>query len=261
MPFIESEGARLYYRLEGRDDRPVLLLSNSLGTDVGMWAPQLPGLMESHCVLLYDSRGHGASEAPDGDYSVAQLGRDALALADALGVGRFAFCGLSLGGLVGQWLGLNAAERLTALVLSNASPYLPPPEAWAQRMALVREKGMAALVDPVMERFFSEGYRRRDEPLFHSMRRTFLSTPAAGYAGCCAAVRDADFRARLAEIRVPTLVIGGSDDAATPPAEHARKLEAAIPGARYAELPAGHIANVEAPADFLALLRGFLAQP
>lgn len=258
MPFASSDGSRLYYRVEGRDDRPVLVLSNSLGTDFGMWAPQVPTWMERYKVLLYDGRGHGASDAPDGEYSIDQLGRDVLAVADAAGVETFAFCGLSIGGFAGQWLAIHAPERLSAAVLANTSAHLPPPENWSNRMKVAREQGMGALADPVIERFFSEEYRQRDEPLLHSVRRTLLNTSPVGYAGCCAAVRDADFRAGLARISTPTLVIGGDRDVATPPDEHGRPLADAIPGARYAALDAGHVSNLEAPAEFAALVMDFV---
>jgi 3-oxoadipate enol-lactonase len=258
MPICKANGLRQAYRLEGRGDRPTLILSNSLGTDLGMWDKQMLRLNEAFRVLRYDTRGHGASEVTDGDYTVELLARDVLALADALGIERFAFCGLSLGGLTGQWLGIYAASRLTHLALCNAAPHLPPPEGWSARMDTARQQGMRALVDPVMQRFFSEPYRARDEAFFHTVRRTFLSTDPRGYASCCAAIRDADFRAPLGTIETPTLAIGGTLDAATPPTISSELLARTIPGARLVNLEAGHISNVEQPEAFTDALLGFV---
>jgi 3-oxoadipate enol-lactonase len=258
MPFLPRDGGRLYFRIDGRLDRPLLVLSNSLGTDLFMWSEQVQPLTQHFSVLRYDTRGHGATDSYPGDYNVELLARDVLALADHVGSRRFAFCGLSLGALIGQWLGIHAPERLTHLVLSNASAHLPPADAWTARMTAARTGGMQALVDLVIERFFSEQFRRRDEPLFHTFRTTFLGTDPSGYAACCAAVRDADFRELLSSIRTPTLVIVGNQDAATPPALHGELLAKAIPGARLARLDAGHIANAERPAEFTAQLLEFL---
>jgi 3-oxoadipate enol-lactonase len=251
-------GPRLYYRLDGHPGKPLLVLGNSLGTDVFMWEPQMAAFTEHYRVLRMDTRGHGASDVPAGDASIGDLGRDVLAVLDELGVERYAFCGLSLGAMVGQWLGVHAPQRLDALVLSNASPFLPPPEAWSARIDLVRRDGMQAIVDAVMPRFFSQPYRDRDEPFFHTMRTAFLATSAQGYAACCAAVRDADFRPLLRDIRIPTLVIAGALDAATPADPHSHLLRDGIAGARYATLQAGHIANVEQPEAFSRAVLEFL---
>lgn len=257
MPQLIANGLRQCYRLEGRDDRPVLVLSNSLGTDSGMWDRQVASLLHRFRVLRFDTRGHGATEVTAGDYSIDLLGRDLLALADALDIDRFAFCGLSLGGLIGQWLAINAAERLTRAVLCNTAAHLPPAENWSARMATVRRDGMKALVDVVMQRFFSEPYRARDEGFFHTMRWTFLATDPQGYGGCCAAIRDADFRAGTSAIRIPVLVIGGRLDEATPPAM-GRSLATSIPQARYIELEAGHLSNIERPEEFTRAVIDFL---
>lgn len=258
MPFHHHDGLRLYYRLDGRADRPLLVLGNSLGTDVSMWEPQMEALTAHYRVLRIDTRGHGASDVKPGDARIEDLARDVLAVADGLGAGRFSFCGLSLGAMVGQWLGIHAAARVARLVLSNASAHLPPAQGWTDRMALVRREGMGALVDAVMPRFFSQPYRDRDEPFFHSMRTAFAATPAEGYAACCAAVRDADFRPHLARIAAPTLVVAGALDSATPAETHARPLRDAIAGARWALLQAGHIANVEQPDAFNRAVLDFL---
>lgn len=258
MPFHHTAGIRLFYRLDGHPDRPLLVLGNSLGTDVFMWEPQMEALTAHYRVLRIDTRGHGASDVKQGDARIEDLARDILGVADALQASQFAFCGLSLGAMVGQWLGIHEPARLSKLVLSNASAHLPPRESWSDRIALVRREGMANLTDAVMARFFSQDYRDRDEPFFHSMRTSFASMQAEGYAACCAAVRDADFRAHLPHIAVPTLVIAGALDTATPADAHGQPLREGIPDARWALLQAGHIANVEQPEAFNRAVLDFL---
>lgn len=258
MPFHSGPGPRLYYHVDGHPKRPWLVLGNSLGTDMLMWEPQMPAFTQHFRVLRIDTRGHGASDVPPGDATIEELARDVLGLADALGIERFAYCGLSLGAMVGLWLGIHAPRRLDRLVLSNASAHLPAYESWTLRMQTVRRDGMAALTDAVMQRFFSQAYRDRDTPFYHSMRASFEATPAEGYAACCAAVRDADFRDRLPDVRVPTLVISGALDSATPPDPHGHLLHDGIPGAQWAILQTGHIANVEQPETYAGVTLDFL---
>lgn len=260
MPFQLRDGARLYYRLEGHPGNPLLVLGNSLGTDLFMWDRQIEALTGRFQVLRFDVRGHGASDTIAGDASMEALGLDVLGLLDLLRVDRFAWCGLSLGAMIGQWLAVHAPQRLTHLVLSNASPFLPSHQSWSERMSLARRSGMAALLDMVMPRFFSPAYRDRDEPFYHTIRGTFAATDAEGYAACCAAVRDSDFRPHLGSIATPTLVISGTLDTATPPSGHGELLVQGIPGARSVLLPAGHLANVEQPAPFSVAVLDFLAR-
>jgi 3-oxoadipate enol-lactonase len=258
MAFFSHDNARLHWRFDGKPGLPVLVLGNSLGTDLFMWDRQVEPLMQRFRLLRYDVRGHGASDVVNGDATMDRLGAELLALADHARVDRFAFCGLSLGGLVGQWLGVNAPHRVSKLVLANAAPHLPPPEGWTSRMKLAREQGMGALVDMVMPRFFSQAYRDRDEPFYHSMRTSFSAMSGEGYAACCAAIRDADFRATLPRIATPTLVISGAQDAATPHEAFGAQLVAGIPGARSFIFDAGHISNVEQPQAFSRALLDFL---
>jgi 3-oxoadipate enol-lactonase len=238
----------------------LLVLGNSLGTDLFMWERQIEALTEQYRVLRFDVRGHGASDVVAGDASMQALGEDVLGLVDLLGVDRFAWCGLSLGAMIGQWLAIHAPRRLTHLVLSNASPFLPSHQSWSDRMALARRSGMPALLDMVMPRFFSQAYRDRDEAFYHTIRNTFAATDPEGYAACCAAVRDSDFRPYLQHITTPTLVVSGSLDAATPPQEHGGLLVRGIPAAQAVLLPTGHIANVEQPAQFTRAVLDFLAR-
>lgn len=258
MSFAMSQGARIYWRLDGRADRPVIVLVNSLGTELAMWDPVVPLLQDAYRVLRLDTRGHGASDTTPGDYSLALLGSDVLAVMDAAGVAKAALCGLSLGGMIGQWLALNHADRLTHLVLCNTSPGMPAAP-WAERARLVREKGMAGIVDLVMERFFSPRFRASGSPLFDATRAAFLRLDPEGYAACCAAIRDMDIADKIGAIRLPTLVINGREDAATPPSGHGDVIAHAIPGARSVMLEAGHISALETPRAFAAALRGFLA--
>jgi len=258
LPFANVNNTRVFYRLEGRANQPVLVLSHSLGCDHEMWAPQIPGLLQHFQVLRYDTRGHGASSVPSGDYTLEQLGRDVLTLADSVGIQNFALCGLSMGGAVGQWLALNAPDRLTALVLANTSAKFVPADTWEARRRTVREGGMAALVDPVMARWFSADMVAEGDPYVQSVRSVFLGTDPAGYVACCAALRDADYTKLLGKIRVPTLVIGGAADPSTPWAEHGAILAREIPGAKELQLPAAHLSNLGCPQAFTAALLEFL---
>jgi 3-oxoadipate enol-lactonase/4-carboxymuconolactone decarboxylase len=244
MPFAQTDGARLYWRCDGPDNAPALLLGNSIGTDHALWDPVMPVLMRAFRVIRYDARGHGASDAPAGEYSMERLGLDALAIADAAGAERFHYAGISLGGMVGLWLGENAAKRIDRLALCNTSAYFGP-ESWAARIAAVRSGGMAAITDMVMARFFTPAYVKQADARFASVRRMFLSIDAGGYIGCGAAIRDMDLRAGLPRIQVPTLVVTGAFDQATPPAQ-GLAIAQAIPGARYAELACAHIPTHEA---------------
>ncbi len=258
MPFVTVDNTRLFYRLEGKADRPVLVLSHSIGTDLGMWAPQVEDLLPHFQVLRYDTRGHGASDVSPGEYSVERLGRDVLGLADALKVPRFAFCGLSLGGAVGQWLALNAPDRVTGLVLANTSPQFGPRANWETRIRTVQEKGMAGIVDLVMQRFFSAETLARGDGYPDAIKSVLLGTDPAGYIGCCAMLRDVDHTRLLKDIRIPTLVIAGDRDVSTPWQGHGEILAREIPGARALHLAAAHLSNLERPRSFTVALLDFL---
>jgi 3-oxoadipate enol-lactonase / 4-carboxymuconolactone decarboxylase len=258
LPFAMSGNTRLFYRLEGQAGKPLLILSHSLGTDHAMWAPQMADLLAHFQILRYDTRGHGASDAPKGEYSVELLGKDLLSLCDSLGIPKFAFCGLSMGGAIGQWLATTAPERMTALILANTSPQFQPAANWETRIRMVNEGGMAAVVDLVMQRFFSAETLAQGSPHASSIRSVLLGTDPVGYVGCCAAVRDLNHPPLLRQIRVPTLVIVGDRDVSTPWSGHGEILAKEIPGAQVVHLPAAHLSNVERPRSFTLALLDFL---
>jgi 3-oxoadipate enol-lactonase/4-carboxymuconolactone decarboxylase len=233
------------------------MLSHSLGQDHGMWDVQAADLSSHFRVLRYDIRGHGASGVTAGDYSVEQLGADALALADALGIDRLAFCGLSIGGMIGMWLAAHAPERLTALVLANTSPRPDAAPMEARRKAVL-SGGIGPVVDTAMGRFFSPRLLALCPPAVETARRTLLGTNPVGYAGCCAAIRDMDMTRELAAIAVPVLIICGDLDIPMPWQGHSEVLATGIRNARVVHLPAAHLSNLEAPRSFSAALTDFL---
>jgi 3-oxoadipate enol-lactonase/4-carboxymuconolactone decarboxylase len=251
MPFAAINGHRCYYRLQGRDSDPVVVLSHSLGLEHGMWDALTTQLLPYSRVLRYDTRGHGASESTPGDYTVEQLAHDALALADSLVIAAVAWCGLSLGGMIGQWLGANEPDRLTRLVLANTSANVDA-GVFEQRRLHVLDRGLADIIDTVMVRNFSPRGVASGDPAVDWVRRTLLANDWPGYAGCCAAIRDFDGRRLLDRISIPTLVISGDADASMPYEQHGQPLAHAIAGARHVLLAAGHLANLERPRAFNA---------
>jgi 3-oxoadipate enol-lactonase len=236
-----------HHRLDGHESAPPLLLSNSLGTTLEMWEPQVAALATRFRLVRYDRRGHGRSPVPPGPYSIEDLGRDVLDLLDDLGLARVSFCGLSIGGMVGMWLASEEPERVERLVLCSTAPTLPPREQWLERAAMVRAQGVAAIADAALERWFTP---LAPDLLVDTFRTMLVETPAEGYAGCCEALADLDLRDRLAAIEAPTLVVTGAEDPVAPP-EAGERLAASISGARHVTIDgARHIANAEQPATF-----------
>jgi 3-oxoadipate enol-lactonase len=249
---------RLAYSLDGADDAPVLVLSGGLGTTTAMWDAQIPAFAPSYRVLRIDQPGHGRSPVSDGRIAVDDIGRALVELLDELGIAQAAFCGLSLGGMVGQWLGANAPERVERLVLACTGASLGTPETFAERAELVRQQGVEVVLDGARERWFTPAFR--DSAAARRILDELRDTPAEGYAACCEAVGAFDFRADLHRIVPPTLVLFGEEDPVTPPPV-VEELEAGIPHVRSVGIVgAAHLANVEQPEAFAAAVLSHLRE-
>jgi 3-oxoadipate enol-lactonase len=247
----------VHCEISGPDDAPVLVLSNSLGSTTAMWDPQVPTLAERLRVVRYDHRGHGGSPVPPGPYGLADLGADAVRLLDRLGVERVHWCGLSLGGMVGMWLAINAPQRIDRLVLCCTSANLGPAQMWADRAATVRAEGVEAIADAGIGRWLTAGFIEREPGATAAVRAMLTATPDEGYASCCAAIEHMDLVPELGAIRAPTLVIAGRQDPATPP-EHGERIAAGILGARLELVDAAHLATIEQPKVLTELIAGHL---
>ncbi len=257
MPFANAGGVRLHYRIDGDAAAPPLVLSNSLGASLEMWEPQMAELSARFRVVRYDTRGHGESEVTPGPYTIAMLGADVVGLLDALAIPRAHFCGLSMGGMTGMWLGVNAPARIDRLVLANTAAKIGTADLWNARIDAIRKGGMAAVASAVLARWFTPALLEQPTPMVARLRASFERTSAEGYVACCAAVRDMDQRNGLSRIHAPTLVIAGSLDQSTPP-DDGRYVVDRIPGARYVELPAPHLSNVQAAPAFTQAMMQFL---
>lgn len=257
MPFARHDGLRLYWRLDGDAEKPVVVLLNSIGTDMTLWERALPGLLKDFRLLRMDCRGHGASDVPDQDATLEVLAGDVVAVMQAAKVERGAICGLSLGGMVAMTLALIAPQRVSALVLACTSAQMDR-DAWAARIEAIRDGGMAAIAEPALARFFSERFRGAHPGIVGSVRTGLLAMSANGYTRCAAAIRDMALKDRLGAIRVPCLVIAGVADVSTPYAGHGDAIIAGLPGAQHEILDAAHLACLEVPDRFVAALRAFL---
>jgi 3-oxoadipate enol-lactonase len=257
MPYVVVDGCRLHYEWAGQPGSPVVLLSHSVGTALGMWDEQTARLSRDFHVLRYDSRGHGQSGAPDGPYTIERLGLDASALIEALKIPQAHVCGLSLGGMVGMWLAVNRPQQVGRLILSNTSAKLGPRQMWDDRIAAIHEGGIEAVADVVLSRWFTDPFRAAAPGTVARFRRMLVATPVPGYIAGLEAIRDMDQEASLGRIVHRTLVIVGTDDPATPPA-HGEMIAGRIPDAALVSLTASHLSNVEQAADFNECMIGFL---
>ena len=258
MPEVKTDdGCIIHVEVEGPQAGPVLMLSNSLGTNLHMWDDQASAWNRHFRLVRYDRRGHGKSSVPKGPYPMERLGRDVLTMLDSLGIAKINWCGLSMGGMIGQWLGANAPNRIDKLVLSNTSSYFADKTMWEDRLKTVREKGLAAIVDANMERWFIKDFRERNPQAIARMREMFLATKPDGYIGCGEGIRDMDHRALLGKIAAPTLVIAGKHDPATT-LEANEYIRQHIPGAKLTVLETAHIANVEQPQLYADTVLKFL---
>jgi 3-oxoadipate enol-lactonase len=258
MAFVEKNGDKTHYALSGAASAPVVIFSNSLGANFSMWDLQAAELEKKYRVLRYDTRGHGQSSVTPGPYSIEQLGRDVLALLDALNIPRANFCGLSMGGLIGMWLGLNAPARIEKIVLCNTGAKIGSDKGWNSRIEAVSKDGLKGVASGVIERWFTPEFRARSPQVWESALRMLEAAPPQGYAACCEAIRDYDAREKISAIHLPALVIAGSKDSATSPAD-GRFIAEQIPGAGYLELDAAHLSNIEASEQFTAKLIQFLS--
>jgi 3-oxoadipate enol-lactonase len=258
MPEIHTkDGFALHVEVEGPEMAPVLMLSNSLCTDLRMWDDQVPAFTRHFRLVRYDRRGHGKSGVPKGPYTVDDFGRDALAIMDGIGVTRVNWCGLSMGGMVGQWLGANAPDRIEKLVMSNTHSYYADKTVWDERMKLATEKGMAFAAAPAMTRWFTtEALASRPDKVA-LVQQMFAETSLEAYLGCCTAIRNMDMRPTHPRIKAPTLVIVGLQDPATPAAA-GEEIQRRIPGARLATIDASHLSNIGQPKAYADLVLNFL---
>jgi len=250
------------HHVEAGHGEPVVLV-HAIGCDHRMWDALAAALSPGYRVVRVDLRGHGTSPVPAGEYSLDELADDVLAVLDGLGIEKAHWVGLSMGGMIGQAFALAHPQRLGRLILANTtSSYgADGPKTWEARAKAVKEGGMAAIADMVMGRYFSDEFRGRNPKAVAAVRERVLTTPAKGYIGCCAAIRDLDFTAELSRIRARTFLIAGEKDAGTPPAM-SEEIARRIPGARLSVIPgAAHLSAVEAPEEFNALVRDFLAEP
>jgi 3-oxoadipate enol-lactonase len=253
-----SGGARIDYSIAGAPTAPALLFINSIATTRELWARQVPRLSKSFRVITYDARGHGFSQVTAGDYTIEQLGRDALAILDDAGAESAHVCGISLGGITAMWLGIHAPRKVKSLTLANTAARIGSVEMWAERIAFVRQQGMATLADMTMPRWFTEGFRAREPQTVEQFRAMVAACSKDGYLSCCAALRDEDLREQISAIHCPVLCVAGSADPATPP-EALQFIHERIAGSTMVLLDAAHLTNVEQDQAFTNGLLQFLA--
>lgn len=256
---IEIDGLSFHVRLDGPETAPILMLSNSLSSNLSMWDAQIEAFTKRYRVLRYDQRGHGGTDVPDKPVTFARLADDAVAILDALDIAKVHFCGLSMGGMTGMTLLTRHPKRVDRAVLANTAAKMGPPDVWNARIRAVREGGLEAVVDATLGRWLTEDFRAREPSRTAAVREMILSTPVAGYQALCSAIRDMDQREAIRAIRHPTLVIIGAHDPATTP-QAGEIVHAAIRGSRAVTLEAAHLSNIEAPEAFAEAVMGFLAE-
>jgi 3-oxoadipate enol-lactonase len=256
---VSSDGYSIAYRLDGRSDAPILVLSNSLGATMDMWLPQMAVFEQHFKVLRYDVRGHGDSVGPEGDYTMDRLGGDVVELVEALGIGEFSFCGISMGGLVGQWLALRRPEKIKSLILANTAARIGSVEAWDERMSTVSASGVGAIEDMLITRFFSPQFVQQRPDDIENARMMIGRVSTGGYVGCCAAIRDTDFRGQIGMITARTLVLCGNHDVSTT-VDEAKYIYNNIQGSQIYYLDAAHLSNIECPEYFSNSVVNFISE-
>ena len=257
MPEVENAAVRLYYELSGKEHGEVLVLGNSLGSNLHMWDKVVSCFESRYRVIRFDTRGHGKSSVPPGPYSLEDLGRDVLFLLDSLGVECVNFCGLSLGGMVAMWLGVYALERVRRLVMANTCARIDTREMWDERIAMVKKSGMAPLADITPTRWFTSRYREEHVEEMERVREMIATMDPEGYAGCCGVLRDTDLTGKIGGVSISCLVIAGKHDLATPPSD-GLAIHGILRNSKYVELEASHLSAWEQAKEFGAEVVAFL---
>ena len=257
MPTFTSNDAQINYQTFGDATKPALIFSNSLGTNFKMWQAQIDFFQQDFFVICYDTRGHGASSAPQGPYSIDQLGQDVVNLLDHLNVEKAAFCGISMGGLTGQWLAIHRPERFNQVVVCNTAAKIGQEQAWNDRAALVREQGLQPIASTAASRWFTEPFIQSNATVVNNLQNDLAAGSAEGYASCCEALAKADVREQLTDITVPVLVVAGQQDPVTTVVDGQFMVER-IANSQLFEINASHISNVELPNEFNQAVKQFI---
>jgi 3-oxoadipate enol-lactonase len=260
MPLLKPANHSLNYRIDGdTGKKPWLMFCNSLGTDLHMWDRQADALSGDFRILRYDRRGHGLSTTPPPPFTIADLGNDVIALLDALGIETTHFCGLSIGGLTGQWLALHAGARLDRLVVCATAAKIGTGESWSARIEAVSKEGLQPLAAATAERWFSPAFRAGEPGVVEGVLDSFAATSIPGYIGCCAVLADADLRGELGRIETPLLAVSGADDPVCPPA-NLEAIATAVGNGQHVSLPGRHIVSIESTQTFIEVVRSFLSR-
>lgn len=257
MPTFTSNDAQINYQTFGDAAKPALIFSNSLGTNFKMWQAQIDFFQQVFFVICYDTRGHGASSAPQGPYSIDQLGQDVVNLLDHLNVEKATFCGISMEGLTGQWLAIHRPERFNQVVVCNTAAKIGQEQAWNDRAALVREQGLQPIASTAASRWFTEPFIQSNATVVNNLQNDLAAGSAEGYASCCEALAKADVREQLTDITVPVLVVAGQQDPITTVAD-AQFMVERIANSQLFEINASHISNVELPNEFNQAVKQFI---
>lgn len=258
MPTFTSNDVQINYQTFGDSNKPALVFSNSLGTKYSMWQPQIEHFQQDYYIICYDTRGHGGSEAPQGPYSLEQLGQDVVNLLDHLDIAKAAFCGISMGGLTGQWLAIHKPERFSQVIVCNTAAKIGQEQAWQDRAALVREQGLAPIATTAASRWFTDPFIQSNPAVVAELSNDLGAGSPEGYANCCEALAKADVREQLSSIQIPVLIIAGQQDPVTTVAD-GQFMQQRIANSQLFEINASHISNIEQPEAFNQAVQTFLA--
>ena len=258
MPIFTSNDAQINYQTFGDASKPALVFSNSLGTKYSMWQPQIEHFQQDYYVICYDTRGHSASSSPLGPYSLEQLGQDVVNLLDHLNIAKAAFCGISMGGLTGQWLAIHKPERFNHVIVCNTAAKIGQEQAWQDRAALVREQGLAPIAATAASRWFTNPFIQSNPAVVAELSNDLGAGSPEGYANCCEALAKADVREQLSSIQIPVLIIAGQQDPVTTVAD-GQFMQQRIANSKLFEINASHISNIEQPEAFNQAVQTFLA--